>query len=398
MKGAFVEIGHYNEPKHEERVEGDVFLSRKSAEDGRIIAVLSDGLGSGIKANVLATLTATMAAGCSASNVPIRRTADLIMRSLPVCSERHISYATFTLIDVSPQGKLSIVEYDNPPYVLVREGCLVEPIKSDILVPRKKHTGSPREKAILHWSQFNARPGDRLVVFSDGVSQAGMGMRSSPLGWGSPAIEDFVLSAVAAEPKISARDLAKDLVHAALAHDTGSARDDITAGVVYFRDARRLLVLTGPPLNPGRDAEMARIFREYPGKRLVAGGTTASIIARETGAAVKVDLGHLDPEIPPTATMTGADLVTEGIITLGRTAELLATGERFEDLPRNAAAQAIDLMLDSDIIEFVVGTKINEAHQDPNMPVELEIRRNVIKRLAAVLEERYLKEVSIRFI
>lgn len=398
MKGAFVEIGHYNEPKHGEAAEGDVFLSRKSAEDGRIIAVLSDGLGSGIKANVLATLTATMAAGCAASNVPIQRTADLIMRSLPVCSERHISYATFTLIDVAPSGRLSIVEYDNPPYVFVREGCLVEPIKAEIAVRRGKHSGAPREKAILRWSEFAARPGDRLVVFSDGVSQSGMGMRSSPLGWGSPAIEDYVLSAVAAEPKISARDLAKDLVRAALAHDAGAARDDITAGVVYFRDARRLLVLTGPPLNPARDVEMARIFRDYPGRRLVSGGTTASIIARETGAEVRVELSHLDPEIPPPSSMAGADLVTEGIITLGRTAELLANVEHFDDLPRNAAARAIDLMLDSDVIEFVVGTRINEAHQDPNMPVELEIRRNVVKRLAAVLEEKFLKEVSIRFI
>ncbi len=398
MTGSFVEIGHYNEPKHGQRVEGDIFLSRKSPEDGRIITVLSDGLGSGIKANVLATLTATMAAGCSASNVPIARTADLIMRSLPVCSERHISYATFTLIDVSPRGRLSIVEYDNPPYVLIRDGCLVEPIKNDISVKRGKHSGAPREYAVLHWSQFDAKPGDRLVVFSDGVTQSGMGMRPSPLGWGSPAIESFVLETVREEPKISARELARKIVHGALAHDTGEAKDDITAGVVYFRDARKLLVLTGPPLNPALDTEMARIFTEFPGRKMVAGGTTASIIARETGAAVKVDLSHLDPKVPPSSTMAGADLVTEGIITLCETTELLANMDRFDDIPPNAAAKAIELMLDSDIIEFVVGTKINEAHQDPNMPVELEIRRNVVKRLASILGEKYLKEVSVRFI
>lgn len=398
MKGSFVEIGHYNEAKRGERAEGDVFLSRKSAEEGRLIAVLSDGLGSGVKANVLATLTATMAAGCAASNVPIKRTAGVIMRSLPVCSERRISYATFTLVDVAASGALSIVEYDNPAYVLVREGSLVEPIKTEIPVKRGRRSGGLGNMAILRWSSFQARPGDRLVVFSDGVTQAGMGSRASPLGWGGPAVEDFVVGAVRAEPGVSARDLAKAVVREALARDAGAARDDITCGVVYFRDARRLLVLTGPPLYPERDVEMARVFREFQGRRLVAGGTTASIIARETGAKVKVELGRLDPEIPPAASMEGADLVTEGIVTLGRAAELLSSRERFDALPRNAATRAIDLMLDSDVIEFVVGTKINEAHQDPNMPVELEIRRNVIKRLAAVLGEKFLKDVKVRFI
>ncbi|MBL8967119.1 MAG: SpoIIE family protein phosphatase, partial [Spirochaetaceae bacterium] len=265
MKGSFVEIGHYNEPKNGERVEGDVFLSRKSPDEGRIITVLSDGLGSGVKANVLATLTATMAAGCAASNVPIQRTASVIMRSLPVCSERRISYATFTLVDVEDSGKLSVVEYDNPAYVLVREKTLVEPIKTEIAVKRGRRSGGLGERAILRWSSFAAKPGDRLVVFSDGVTQAGMGMRASPLGWGGPAVEDFVLGAVRGDPGVSARDLARTVVREALSRDMGAARDDITCGVVYFRDARRLLVLTGPPLYPERDVEMARVFREHPG-------------------------------------------------------------------------------------------------------------------------------------
>ncbi len=398
MKGSFIEIGHYNEAKCGERAEGDVFLSRRSAEDGRVIAVLSDGLGSGVKANVLATLTATMAAGCAASDAPIERTAGVIMRSLPVCSERRISYATFSLVDVAASGKLAIVEYDNPPYVLIREGSLVEPIKTEIAVKRHRRQGGLGSKAILRASRFEARPGDRLVLFSDGVTQAGMGSRQSPLGWGSPAVEDFILRTIRAEPGLSARELARAVVREALVRDLGKARDDITCGVVYFRDARRLLVLTGPPLYPERDAEMARIFREYPGRRLVAGGTTASIIARETGAKVKVELGRFDPEIPPASTMAGADLVTEGIITLGRAAELLASRDRLDSLPCNAATRAIELMLDSDVIDFVVGTKINEAHQDPSMPVELEIRRNVVKRLAAVLAERHLKDVRIRYV
>lgn len=401
MKGSFLEIGHWNEAKTGERAEGDVFLSRRIADEGRIISVLSDGLGSGVKANVLATITATMAAGLAAADLPMERAAEAIMRSLPVCSERKISYATFTLIDVGATGEISIIEYDNPPFVLLRNGAVLRVEKTELEVKRRGQGRGRRgipEKALLHSSRFQSRAGDRIVCFSDGVSQAGMGTERSPLGWGQAAVEDFLLGVVGENHQVSARELARTTVREALARDSGTARDDVTCGVLYFRDARRLLVLTGPPLNPDRDPEMARIFSSYPGRRIVAGGTTASIVARETGLAVRVDLGKLDPEIPPMAMMEGADLVTEGIVTLGRTAELLAGEEGVDKLPDNACSRIIDLMLNSDIIEFVVGTKINEAHQDPSMPVELDIRRNVIKRLAAVLGEKHLKDVRIRYI
>lgn len=409
MNGSFVEIDHAQEAKRGERAEGDVFLSRREREDGRVIAVLSDGLGSGVKANVLATLTASIAASFAAAELPIERTASVVMRTLPVCSVRRISYATFTIVDIDPSGGVRLVEYDNPPYVLVRGGRVVEPEKSELRVERLslgRGSGKPAKAAgaglggpaLLRTSSFQAKPGDRLVIFSDGVSQAGMGTSRSPLGWGAASARDFVLRAIAAEPGMSARDLARAVVREAIARDAGKPKDDITCGVVYFRDARRLLVVTGPPYARERDAEMVRIFREYPGRRLVAGGTTASIISRQTGAPVKVELGELDPRIPPAASMEGADLVTEGIMTLGRAAELLERPELAEVGRTNAANRAIELMLESDIIDFLVGTRINEAHQDPAMPVELEIRRNVVKRLAAILESTYLKQTRIRFI
>ncbi len=96
--------------------------------------------------------------------------------------------------------------------------------------------------------------------------------------------------------------------------------------------------------------------------------------------------------------MDGADLVTEGIITMGSVAEILEQGKYSESAKVNAAVRVVELFLDSDRILFVVGTKINEAHQDPNMPVELEIRRNIIKKTANLLQEKYLKEVKIQYI
>ena len=175
------------------------------------------------------------------------------------------------------------------------------------------------------------------------------------------------------------------------------AKDDITCGVIYSRNPRDLLVITGPPMHKENDTGIARIFSLFDGKKVICGGTTANILARELNRQIRVQLKNPDSQVPPFSEMDGADLVTEGIITMGKVAEMLEKGDQSAYAHENAATKLVEMFLDSDRIQFVVGTKINEAHQDPNMPVELEIRRNVIKKIAAMLEEKYLKEVHIQF-
>ncbi|MEJ5189040.1 MAG: SpoIIE family protein phosphatase [Breznakiellaceae bacterium] len=397
----FIEVGYYQEKKHGQGAAGDVFLSKKTS-DGHLISVLSDGLGSGIKAGVLATLTATMAMQFVAEDIPIQRAARIIMKTLPVCKERNISYATFTIVDIDGMNRVRIIEYDNPPYVLIRQSVECEPIKKMLLVHRRgvprKSLPEPFANARMYYSAFEALPGDRLIFFSDGIPQSGMGSAPFPLGWGNPAVHTYIQQEIAEKPDISARELAQHLVFRALLHDGYRAFDDITCGVIYFRKPRKLLVLSGPPIDSNRDRELADLFARFPGKKIVCGGTTATIIGRELGRPVRVCLKDIDPEVPPASAMEGADLVTEGIITLGKVAELLEQGPRFDRFRANAALRLVEFLLDSDHIDFVVGTKINEAHQDPSMPVELEIRRNIVKRIASLLEERYLKKTTIRFI
>ena len=398
MSDTFVDVGVHQRRKHGEGADGDVFLSRKT-DDGRIISVLSDGLGSGIKAGVLAGLTATMALRFIAEDIPPKRAAHIIMKTLPVCKERKISYATFTIVDIDNANTVRVIEYDNPPFLLVRDNTLVEPLKTPMEVKRGKSRTAMVRNEILHYSEYRARPGDRIVFFSDGVVQSGMGSRVRPLGWGNPKAQEYARKVVAENPTISARDLANRIVKEAESHDGYEAKDDITCAVIYFRNPRHTLVMSGPPVDPARDRDMASLFKGFAGRRILCGGTTANILARELNKTVRVNLRMLDPSIPPPSIMEGADLVTEGIITLGRVAELLEGGTGTQATsPSNAATKVVDLLLDSDKIEFLVGTRINEAHQDPNMPVELEIRRNIVKRIARSLEERFLKETSIRFI
>ena len=158
------------------------------------------------------------------------------------------------------------------------------------------------------------------------------------------------------------------------------------------------MVLTGPPINRARDTKMAAMISDFPGTKIICGGTTANIVARELGGKIEVDLTEFDPVIPPPSRMSGVDLVTEGTITLSKTAELLESGAEPEGLKGNAATRLLGHFLESDVIRFVVGTKINDAHQDPNLPAELDIRRNLIKRIVSLLETKHLKEASIQFI
>lgn len=388
----FVEVDFYQDMKDGQRVCGDMFMSQKLQDEKRVVSVLADGLGSGVKASVLATLTATMATRFVANYIDIEKTATIIMNTLPVCNERKISYSTFTIVDVDGDGNARIIEYDNPTFTFIRghEELPVEKTQYRIAVEGQG------ERAIAH-AQFQLKHGDRIVLFSDGVTQAGMGLIGTPFGWGADKVHAFIRDLIKEDPQISARVLAKKIVKRATSFDGYKAKDDITCGVIYLREPRELLVLSGPPINKEKDRELARIVETFQGEKLICGGTTANIIARELNREIFVDLETIDPLVPPSAHMDGISLVTEGIITLGKVSDLLERGVRPDEMKDNSVAKVMTYLLDSDIIHFVVGTKINDAHQDPNMPVELEIRRNVVKKIRAVLESKYLKEVHVSY-
>lgn len=387
----FLDIDYYQFNKHGQYVAGDVVLTHKIKEENRVITCLSDGLGSGIKASVLATLTATMALKYTSNYADVTETAEVIMETLPVCKVRKISYSTFTIVDITSSGHARVIEHGNPNYVLLRGTDLIEVPNSPIQL-KKWHD---REVTI---SEFDFHIGDRLLYFSDGVTQAGMGLPSYPLGWGRRRVINQIQQWIGWEAGISSRQLARKAVIQARQIDTYEPKDDITCGVMYMRHPRFLLVVTGPPFAQNRDEELASIVRAFNGRKVICGGTTAQILSRELDEDIDMDLDNLDPEIPPPSSMQGVDLITEGTLTLSKVAEMLERGQKLEMVRTNAATSLASILLDSDVVQFIVGTRVNEAHQDPNLPVELDIRRNIIKKIAGLLEEKYLKETHIRFI
>jgi len=250
----------------------------------------------------------------------------------------------------------------------------------------------------VSFSEFNACIGDRILYFSDGVSQAGMGRPEYPLGWGRKNVIQQLKKWISWEDDISSRVLAMKTAIRARQIDGYEPKDDITCGVMYLRHPRSLLVVTGPPYSDTKDAELAQMVDAFEGRKVICGGTTASIIGRELDRDIDMNLDSLDPDIPPSSMMEGIDLITEGTLTLSKVADILERGQKPELMRANAATTLVSNLLDSDIIFFVVGTRINEAHQDPNLPVELDIRRNIVKKITNLLEEKYLKETHKRFI
>ena len=389
MNGIFVDVDFAQRAKHSQRVSGDVLLTRRIKEESRAIAVLSDGLGSGVKASVLANMTAAMALKYAASFVDVRRSAKTIMDTLPICEVRKISYSTFTIADVDEDGNARFTEHGNPPLVILRAGREVALEKIEIRLPEW-------QDRVISYAETTLEQGDRIIFCSDGVTQSGMEQPAMPMGWGRPAAIAYAAKAIAGEPEISSRQLANLLVDRAFDNDLRHARDDITAGVIYLRRPRRLLVLTGPPFSRQRDNELAQLVATYPGRVAIAGGTTAGIVSRILDRPITMDLSLRDPDVPPASRMQGADLITEGTITLARVAELLEQDLQRKSVRPNAASRMVQLMIESDHVDFVVGTRINEAHQDPSLPMELDLRRNIIRKLARLLESR-LKETTIRF-
>ena len=393
MTSPFIEVDFARQSKAGQGAPGDVFISNRLADEGRIVCVLADGLGSGIKANVLATLTATMAMKYICSEMDVRQAAEVIMATLPVCSQRKIGYSTFTIVDIRSDGMIRVVEHDNPPYVLLRGD---EPVAVDKTIFEINTVNLGRRE--LLYSCFEARKGFRLVVYSDGISQSGMGSPQMPLGWTHERAVGFLTERVRKFPDISARQLSRETVARALSNDRYAAKDDISCAVINFRRPRKLLVLTGPPIDPAKDRMLAERIASYDGRTAICGGTTANIIARELGREVKVDLSRFDASVPPVSTMEGVDLVTEGTLTLSSAADILEKGVDPDQMRSNAAVKLVDAFLQSDMIEFVVGTRINQAHQDPNLPVGLDIRQNLMRRITGLLNTRYMKEARLAFI
>lgn len=373
---------------------GDVFQSNIIREEGRTIIVLSDGIGHGIKASVLATLTATMALKYTQLHTKPEVAARIIMETLPKSSDGKESYATFTIIEMDSEGRVRIVNYDNPRIMVIRNGIAMHAKEYELTVRGEENQGK-----VLHCKEFIARKEDRIIFMSDGVPQSGLGEKRFPMGWSMEQVEDFTLNQVTRIPDISATKLARKIVNQALMNDNFSVKDDTSCGVIYFREPRKFMLITGPPFYKIKDFDFVGRIQDFNGKKVICGGTTAEIIARELDLSVEIQHGNKNIDtLPPSARMEGFDMVTEGILTLGKVEEILENYDSDTRLEDSPPEELVKLILQHDSIDIIVGTRINWAHQDPDQPLELELRKFVVKRIVKLLIHKFFKKVSIEYV
>jgi hypothetical protein len=373
---------------------GDVFQSDMSRGEGRNILVLSDGIGHGIKASVLATLTATMAVKYTMMHTKPEIAARIIMNALPKSSDGKENYATFTIIEMDPDRHVRITNYDNPRVLIIRNGKSFLPKEYELKIRGDENLGK-----LLRCREFTALKEDRLIFLSDGITQSGLGNKQFSMGWGLDKIEEFAISQINRMEDISATKLARKILNQAAMNDDFTMKDDATCGVIYFRDPRKFMLITGPPFYKVKDFDFVGRIKNFQGKKIICGGTTAEIIARELNLEVKIQ--HIKKEanaLPPTAQMEGFEMISEGILTLGKVEDILENYDSDTRLGDSPPEEIVKLLLQHDVIDVIVGTRINWAHQDPEQPLELELRKFVVKRIIKILRFKFFKKVMVEYI
>lgn len=384
----FIDIDCSQKKKYNQNAYGDFFKSERFTDMNRLVAVLSDGLGSGIKADILACMTSTMLLKFLKENADIEKSCEIIMNSLPVCKVRGISYSTFSAIDCYDDGKAIIVEEGNPDFIWIRDG---EVLKPECTIIESKNFKNRKMRVYDIKLELN----DRIIFCSDGATQVAMGTKTYPLGLERDGLINIILSKLKMDKNISSSELSNYLIkQIELIAPDKKLLDDTSIVSIYCREPRESLVFTGPPYHIEKDNYYANTFKNFKGKKTIAGGTTANIISRELNIPVKTDLSLNVGNLPGIYCMDGVDLVTEGILTLTKTMEYLEDNNYQND----AAGKLMRFMLDSDCISFLVGAQLNQAHYDPNLPIEIEIRKNIVRKIAKILEDKYLKKVKVQFI
>lgn len=361
--------------KHGEELCGDSVAVLRHSDS--VTLALSDGLGSGVKANILATLTTRIAMHLLENELPLSEVVEALGKTLPVCQIRKLAYSTFAIAQFFRDGRARIVEFDSPPPILLRQRQPVALPSNERAIGGKTIRESVLDLALDDW----------VVFVSDGVLNAGIG-GVYPLGWGWDQTLRYLQDH--SHPEVSAQELADKLAGTVNELYAGQPGDDVSIVVIKVRRKLVATVLTGPPVRQGLDEQVMTRFVQRAGLRVVCGGTTAKIASRHLGLPLEVDLETMRPDVPPLGRMQSLDLITEGILTLTKTHELLASGATKETVRfgTDGAAALVRLLLDVDHVHFIVGMAVNPAHQNPNLPVQLGMKMSVVREIAEELRKR----------
>lgn len=361
-------------------------------EDSDIV-ILADGMGSGVKANILATLTSKILGTMLREGASIESCVETVAKTLPICKIRKVAYATFSILQIFHSGEAYLAEFDNPSCVFIRDGKIVKYPYEVREIEGKK----------VHESRFQVKKNDCFTLMSDGVIYAGAGSILNLQGWTWEAMSEYTLKCT--KKTLSASRLAVMLCQACDELYEEKPGDDTTVAVARVIERRVVSIFTGPPAKKEDDERIIHDFMHSDGKKVISGGTSANIAARVRGKEIVTEISTAGPDVPPTAVIEGIDLVTEGVLTLGKCLKLLKKYVRgefdeefFDELDADNGASRLAKLLIEECTELnlFVGTAVNDAHKETELNFDLSMRQNLVEQLVRTAEEME-KRVTVRY-
>lgn len=380
MNNLCADIGYRSLLKHGEQLCGDHIDIVEQGDNSQVI-VLADGLGSGVKASILSTLTSKIISTMIAAGIRLEECVETIAATLPVCKVREVAYSTFTIIRLVDNEEAEIIQYDNPMLILLRDGKNFE-------IPT--NTLNIGNKTIYH-SKIKLRENDIFIAMSDGAIHAGVGLTLN-FGWQRDDVIAYMETFY--DVGFTAKTLTTILLDECNRLYGGEPGDDTTVCTIRIRKREPMNLLIGPPADRNDCNKMMSLFFSKEGKHIVCGGSTSTIAAGYLNKPIRPTLNFLDPEIPPTAEIEGVDLVTEGVITINKVLkyaqDYLEDNESYTQwsYKKDGASQIARLLFEEATdINFYVGRAINPAHQNPNLPINFNIKMQLVGELADCLKK-----------
>ena len=377
--------------KHHEELCGDKVEVLKTADSD--IVILADGMGSGVKANILATLTSKILGTMLYEGADIESCVETIAKTLPICKVRKVAYATFSILQIFHNGSAYLAEFDNPSCVFIRDGKILNyPYEVREIAGKK-----------VHEYRFTVKKNDCFVLMSDGVIYAGAGSILNLQGWTWEAMAEYTLKCT--KKTLSASRLAVMLSQACDELYEEKPGDDTTVAVARVIERRVVNIFTDPPKNKEDDERLIHDFIHAEGKKVVSGGTSANIAARVLNREIVTKIDSRNPDVPPMAEIEGIDLVTEGVLTLGKSLKLLKKYVRdefdeefFAELDADNGASRLAKLLIEECTELhlFVGTAVNDAHKESELNFDLSMRQNLVDQLIRTVKEMG-KTVTVKY-
>lgn len=381
MNNLCTDIGYVSLNKFGEQLCGDHIEVAPQGKNSMVI-VLADGLGSGVKANILSTLTAKIISTMMANSLTVEDCVSTMAATLPICKVRNLAYSTFTIIRIVDNIEAEIIQYDNPHVILLRNGKNFDYPKTSVIIDNKT----------IYKSKVILMEDDTFIGISDGAVHAGVGLTLN-FGWQRDDIIEFMETMY--DQKYTAKTLSTMLINKCNLLYGGKPGDDTTVCTVKIRERKPMNLMIGPPENPEDVPKMMSLFFSKEGKHIVCGGTTSTLAADFLDKPLTVNMPlYIDPAIPPTATIEGVDLVTEGVITLSKVLEYardyLDDNEQYANWSYQkdgASLVARFLFAEATDINFYVGKAVNPAHQNPSLPIGFNIKMRLVEELSHCLKK-----------